>query len=132
MIISPMSALDELLERARHDVDKRLDALVPPADVEPRRLHEAIRWSLFGDAKRIRPAIVFAVGQTFGATADKLSNTAAAIEMIHTYSLIHDDLPEMDDDDHRRGRATCHIQFGEATAILAGDVLQSLAFKAIA
>ena len=127
-----MIALDELMKRTRRDVDKELDALVPAADVEPERLHQAIRWSLFGEGKRIRPLIVFAVGETFGTDPAKLSKTAAAIEMIHTYSLIHDDLPAMDDDDLRRGRATCHKKFDEATAILAGDVLQTIAFKAIA
>jgi farnesyl diphosphate synthase len=127
-----MSALDELIKRVHREVGETLDNVVPQADAEPRRLHEAIRWSLFGDAKRIRPAIVYAVGETFGTQPGQLSTVAAAIEMIHTYSLIHDDLPAMDDDDLRRGRATCHKQFDEATAILAGDVLQTLAFKAIA
>jgi geranylgeranyl pyrophosphate synthase len=127
-----MISLDELKQRVGVDIEKTLDRLVPAADVEPTRLHEAIRWSLFGEGKRIRPLIVFAVGTTFGADAARLSKTAAAIEMVHTYSLIHDDLPAMDDDDLRRGRATCHKQFDEATAILAGDVLQTLAFKAIA
>jgi geranylgeranyl pyrophosphate synthase len=106
--------------------------LVPSADVEPRRLHEAVRWSLFAGGKRVRPALCFAAGQVFGAELSQLSRTAAAIEMIHTYSLIHDDLPAMDDDDLRRGKPTCHKQFDEATAILAGDVLQTLAFAAVA
>ncbi len=127
-----MTAVDDFIAAARLDVDHMLDELVPDAATEPRRLHEAVRWSLFSGGKRIRPAIVFAVGETFGAQRSRLFAAAAAIEMIHTYSLIHDDLPAMDDDDLRRGRATCHKQFGEATAILAGDVLQALAFKAIA
>lgn len=113
-------------------VDESLDKLIPSADLEPKRLHEAIRWSLFAGGKRFRPALVFAVGRTFGATTDKLIRTAAAVEMIHTYSLIHDDLPSMDNDDLRRGRETCHKKFGEATAILAGDVLETLAFQAVA
>ena len=113
-------------------VDESLDKLIPSVETEPRRLHEAIRWSLFAGGKRFRPALVFAVGRTFGATTEKLLRTAAAIEMIHTYSLIHDDLPSMDNDDLRRGRETCHKKFGEATAILAGDVLETLAFAAIA
>ena len=91
-----------------------------------------MRWSLFGGGKHFRPALVFAVGRTFGASDEKLVRTAAAVEMIHTYSLIHDDLPSMDDDDLRRGRETCHKKFGEATAILAGDALQVLAFQVIA
>lgn len=127
-----MTELAEFLDTVRQRTDETLNAIVPKANVEPRRLHEAIRWSLFAGGKRIRPAIVFAVGQTFNAEVDDLSATAAAVEMIHTYSLVHDDLPAMDDDDLRRGKATCHKQFDEATAILAGDVLQTLAFKAIA
>ena len=113
-------------------VDEKLESLVPSAQTEPKKLHEAIRWSLFADGKRFRPALLLAVGETFGASENKLLQTAAAIEMIHTYSLVHDDLPAMDNDDLRRGRATCHKKFGEATAILAGDVLQTLAFQAIA
>lgn len=113
-------------------VDESLDKLIPAVDIEPKSLHEAIRWSLFAGGKRFRPALVFAVGRTFGAPVEKLLRTAAAVEMIHTYSLIHDDLPSMDNDDLRRGRETCHRKFGEATAILAGDVLETLAFQAIA
>lgn len=112
-------------------VDAKLDDLVPTADIEPTRLHRAIRHSLFAGGKRFRPAFVFAVGSVFGVPNEKLINVAAAIEMIHTYSLIHDDLPSMDDDDLRRGRETCHKKFGEATAILAGDALQNMAFQAI-
>ena len=113
-------------------VDEKLESLVPSAQTEPKKLHETIRWSLFADGKRFRPALLLAVGETFGASENNLLQTAAAIEMIHTYSLVHDDLPAMDNDDLRRGRATCHKKFGEATAILAGDVLQTLAFQAIA
>ena len=127
-----MAELAEFLDTVRRITDATLERCVPCSDIEPRRLHEAIRWSLFAGGKRIRPAILFAVGQTFNAAFDDLSATAAAVEMIHTYSLIHDDLPAMDDDDLRRGKATCHKQFDEATAILAGDVLQTLAFKTIA
>ncbi len=127
-----MTAIAEFMRQVNSDVDAVLDALVPKADAEPTRLHEAIRWSLFAGGKRIRPAIVFAAGETFGADAKSLLRTAAAIEMIHTFSLIHDDLPAMDDDDLRRGRETCHIKYGEATAILAGDALQTLAFKVLA
>lgn len=112
-------------------VDEKLGALVPNAQTEPAKLHEAVRWSLFAGGKRFRPALVLAVGKTFGANEKKLVSFAAAIEMMHTYSLIHDDLPAMDNDDLRRGRSTCHKKFGEATAILAGDVLQTLAFQAI-
>lgn len=113
-------------------VDEKLDKLVPDAQIEPAKLHAALRWSLFAGGKRFRPALVLAAGKTFGASEEKLLSFAAAIEMIHTYSLIHDDLPAMDDDRLRRGRATCHIKFDEATAILTGDVLQTLAFQTIA
>src|SRR5204862_5898702 len=88
--------------------------------------------SLFGGGKRFRPALLLAVGQTFAAAPGTLLASACALEMIHTYSLIHDDLPSMDNDDLRRGRPTCHIKFGEATAILAGDALQALAFQTLA
>lgn len=127
-----MQIFDEFLSEVREDVDRSLNQLIPHPEIEPVRLHEAIRWSVFAGGKRIRPAIVYAVGRSFGVEPRMLDTSAAAVEMIHTYSLIHDDLPAMDDDDLRRGRATCHKQFGEATAILAGDVLQTLAFKAIA
>ena len=113
-------------------VDKTLDSLIPKAETEPQKLHTAIRHSTFAGGKRFRPALVLAIGKVFGAANEKLLKTAAAAEMIHTYSLIHDDLPAMDDDDLRRGRPTCHKKFGEATAILAGDVLQTLGFQAIA
>ncbi len=127
-----MVPIEEFMQQVSAKVDAVLDELVPAADIEPTRLHEAIRWSLFGGAKRIRPTILYAVGETFGADSNLLSSTAAAIEMIHTFSLIHDDLPAMDDDALRRGRATCHKKFDEATAILAGDALQVMAFKVIA
>ncbi len=113
-------------------VDKKLDKILPSENDEPKRLHQAIRHSIFAGGKRFRPVLVFAVGRTFGADLEKLKSVAAAVEMIHTYSLIHDDLPAMDDDDLRRGRETCHIKFDEATAILAGDALQNMAFQTIA
>src|SRR4029079_18439272 len=91
-----------------------------------------IRWSIFAGGKRFRPALLLAVGETFGAPRNSLITTACALEMIHTYSLVHDDLPAMDDDDLRRGRPTCHVRFGEATAILAGDALLTMAFKTVA
>ena len=115
----------------RQRVESELDRLVPQASVEPTRLHEAIRWSLFGGGKRFRPLLMFAVAHTFGADLISVERSAAAVEMIHTFSLIHDDLPSMDNDDLRRGRETCHKKFGDAVAILAGDVLQTLSFKAL-
>jgi len=118
--------------RVRTLVESKLDELVPAEEAEPASVHAAIRWSLFAPAKRLRPVLVFAAGEAFGAGAESLIRTACAFELIHTYSLIHDDLPAMDDDDLRRGRPTCHVRFGEATAILAGDALQALAFQTIA
>jgi geranylgeranyl diphosphate synthase type II len=118
--------------RVRTHVEARLDELVPAATAAPASVHAAIRWSLFAPAKRFRPLLVFAVGEALGATPARLSRTACAFELIHTYSLVHDDLPAMDDDELRRGRPTCHVKFGEATAILAGDALQALAFQTIA
>jgi geranylgeranyl pyrophosphate synthase len=124
--------IDKLLSESRRLVEASLDELLPAADVSPQKVHEAIRWSVFAGGKRFRPALLLASGQTFGAPVEVLLNTACALEMIHTYSLIHDDLPSMDDDELRRGRPTCHVRYDEATAILAGDALQSLAFQAIA
>lgn len=116
---------------AREFVDAALDRVLPAESVPPAKVHAAIRWSVFAGGKRFRPILLLAVGETFGAAPELLSATACALEMIHTYSLIHDDLPSMDDDDLRRGRATCHVRFGEATAILAGDALQTQAFKIV-
>ncbi|HEV3468306.1 MAG TPA: farnesyl diphosphate synthase [Pyrinomonadaceae bacterium] len=119
--------------RVRALVEAELAALVPAEDDDPARaVHAALRWSLFAPAKRFRPVLVFAAGETFGASAGRLARTACAFEMVHTYSLVHDDLPAMDDDQLRRGRPTCHVKFGEATAVLAGDALQALAFQTIA
>lgn len=122
----------EFFASCRAPVHTELDRLIPRETDEPARVHAAIRWSVFAGGKRFRPALLLAVGQTFGANVDRLLGSACALEMIHTYSLIHDDLPSMDDDQLRRGRATCHVKFDEATAILAGDALQALAFQTIA
>jgi len=124
--------LEFLLARNRSLVEVELNALLPSNAISPERVNQAIRWSVFAGGKRFRPALVLATGQTFGASIEALLKTACAFEMIHTYSLIHDDLPSMDDDDLRRGRPTCHVRFDEATAILAGDALQTLAFQTIA
>ncbi len=132
-VVKP-SATDagEFFASCRTLIDAELDRLIPKESESPQRVHAAIRWSVFAGGKRFRPALLIAVGQTFGAPIDHLLRTAGAFEMIHTYSLIHDDLPSMDNDDLRRGRATCHIQFDEATAILGGDALQTFAFQTIA
>jgi len=124
--------LQEFFADVSRKTDDALDKLIPSEQTEPSRLYQAVRHSIFAGGKRFRPALVFAVGRVFDVPEEKLFRVASAIEMLHTYSLIHDDLPAMDDDDLRRGRPTCHKKFGEATAILAGDILQSLAFKIIA
>ena len=120
------------ITESRRLVEVELDNLLPASTAAPEKVHQAIRWSIFAGGKRFRPALLIATGQTFDARVEELIKTACAFEMIHTYSLIHDDLPSMDDDDLRRGRPTCHVRFGEAVAILAGDALQTLAFRAIA
>jgi geranylgeranyl diphosphate synthase type II len=125
------SGLPQFPGETRTLVDAELDRLLPAESVPPSKVHAAIRWSVFAGGKRFRPLLMLAAGETFGAPREQLLATACALEMIHTYSLIHDDLPSMDNDDLRRGRATCHVRFGEATAILAGDALQTLAFKTI-
>ena len=128
-----MQELGEFFEEVSTIVDAALEQIFAEERTSSsERLNEAIRWSIFAGGKRFRPALIFASGHTFGAEYGKLAKTAAAVEMVHTYSLIHDDLPAMDDDDIRRGRETCHRKFGEATAILAGDALQALAFEVIA
>jgi geranylgeranyl diphosphate synthase type II len=124
--------LDSLLAASRALVEVELNELLPSSAAAPEKIHQAIRWSVFAGGKRFRPALLLAVGQAFDAPFEALIGTACAFEMIHTYSLIHDDLPAMDNDDLRRGRPTCHVRFDEATAILAGDALQTLAFKTIA
>ncbi|CAB3786687.1 polyprenyl synthetase family protein [Pararobbsia alpina] len=108
-----------------------LDACLPPADLEPARLHDAMRYTTLGGGKRVRPLLVHAAGLLTGATPEALDAAAAGIEMIHVYSLVHDDMPAMDDDSMRRGKPTVHVQYDEATALLVGDALQSQAFIAL-
>lgn len=132
LLVQNTLELDSLLASSRALVEVELNSLLPPSGAAPEKVHQAIRWSVFAGGKRFRPVLLLATGQAFGAPIERLIRTACAFEMIHTYSLIHDDLPAMDDDDLRRGRPTCHIRFDEATAILAGDALQTLAFQTIA
>ena len=120
------------LARRAAEVNEWLDRLLPSEETPPEQLHRAMRYSLLAGGKRLRPALVLASGEAMGATTEDLMPAACAIEMIHTYSLIHDDLPAMDNDDLRRGRPTCHKAFGEAVAILAGDALLTLAFRVLA
>jgi len=120
-----------LAERGRL-VDAELERAVPRADEPPVRLHAAMRHLLFPGGKRLRPALAFAGAEAVGAPPERALPMAAAVELVHTYSLVHDDLPCMDDDDWRRGRPSVHVAFGEATAVLAGDALLALAFERLA
>ncbi len=106
-----------------------LRGLLPQADVAPQRLHEAMRYAVLDGGKRVRPLLAFAAGELAGAEQARVDVAAAAVELIHAYSLVHDDMPCMDDDVLRRGKPTCHVQYDEATALLVGDALQSLAFQ---
>ncbi len=120
------------LAALRPEVEATLDRLLPPAASAPARLHEAMRYSTLAPGKRIRPALTVLAGEALGAAREALLPAGAALELIHTYSLIHDDLPALDDDDLRRGRPTAHRQFDEATAILAGDALLTLGLTLLA
>jgi geranylgeranyl diphosphate synthase, type II len=122
----------ESLEERRRVVETALDQALPPESAWPATLHRAVRYSLFAGGKRIRPILVLASGEAVGGEREALLPLACAVEMIHTYSLIHDDLPAMDNDDLRRGKPTSHKVFGEAVAILAGDALLTRAFHLMA
>ena len=118
----------EFLKNTQLRVQQCLESMLPAKTLTPQRLHAAMRYSALTPGKRIRPALVYATGEMLHVKLDVLDIPAVAIELIHAYSLIHDDLPCMDDDDLRRGIPTCHVKFDEATAVLAGDALQTLAF----
>ncbi|MEP6883629.1 MAG: farnesyl diphosphate synthase [Gammaproteobacteria bacterium] len=120
------------LEGWRTRMESALAARLPESTAVPARLHGAMRYSVLGGGKRIRPALLFATARALGLSEDEVEAAACAIELVHVYSLVHDDLPAMDDDDLRRGRPTCHKAYDEATALLAGDALQSLAFQLLA
>ena len=120
------------LDTWRLRMEEALASRLPPADLVPARLHEAMRYSVLGGGKRIRPALMFATARAVGLDEDVVEAAACAIELVHVYSLVHDDLPAMDNDDLRRGRPTCHKAFDEATALLVGDSLQPLAFQLLA
>lgn len=130
--ISKPHIFQSRLDKYQKRINAALDKYLPSDDPPEHNLAEAIRYSVVGGGKRIRPAMVYATGEAMGVSTDLLDIPACAVEMIHAYSLIHDDLPAMDDDDLRRGRATCHKAFDEATAILAGDALQALAYEILA
>jgi geranylgeranyl diphosphate synthase, type II len=124
--------LKAYLETRRATVDTALDRVLPPETAPPTNIHRAMRYSVLAPGKRLRPILVIAGAEAVGGRADAVLDTACALELIHAYSLIHDDLPAMDDDDYRRGRLTNHKVFGEAMAILAGDALLTLAFRLVA
>ncbi|HEY6241453.1 MAG TPA: farnesyl diphosphate synthase [Burkholderiales bacterium] len=113
-------------------VEAALERFLPPASIAPQRLHDAMRYAVLGGGKRTRPLLTFAAGELAGADPARLDVAACAVECVHAYSLVHDDLPCMDDDVLRRGKPTCHVEFDEATALLVGDSLQALAFQLIA
>jgi len=123
------SRLEQFLEEGSRRVDAALDRLLPPVDVEPKTLHEAIRYSVFAGGKRFRPLLVLASAEACRLDPDSVLPVACAVEAVHTYSLIHDDLPSMDNSDWRRGQPTCHVRYGEAIAVLAGDALHDMAFE---
>ncbi len=126
------NALKEFLINSQERVEKALELRLPANTILPKRLHDAMRYSTLDGGKRMRPMLTYSAGKALGIVPDVLDGPACAVEMIHVYSLIHDDLPAMDDDDLRRGKATSHIAYDEATAILAGDALQALAFQTLA
>lgn len=120
------------MRRAQEQTESALGRFLPSAKAIPYRLHQAMRYATLNGGKRIRPLLVFAAGDLTGAPTHRLETVACAVEMIHSYSLVHDDLPCMDDDVLRRGRPTCHVEYDQATALLVGDSLQSLAFELLA
>src|ERR1700745_3562727 len=125
--------LRDTLEEGRVAADRALERLLPAETQHPTSIHKAMRHSVFAGGKRLRPILSREAGRMVeGRLPDGIDDLGAALEMLHTYSLIHDDLPALDNDDLRRGRPTCHVAFGEATAILAGDALQTQAYEVLA
>ena len=126
------SSFTDWMAATQGRTETALSRLLPARDSIPQRLHDAMRYATLGGGKRVRPLLVFAAGELSDAPAERLAIAACAVELIHVYSLVHDDLPCMDNDVLRRGRPTCHIEFDEATALLVGDSLQTLAFELLA
>jgi farnesyl diphosphate synthase len=124
-----LDTFDEWARSVRARVEAALSRFLPSGETPPDRLHRAMRYAALGVGKRVRPLLAFAAGEVSGAPSERLETVACAVEMIHIYSLVHDDLPCMDDDALRHGRPACHVEFGEAFALLVGDALQSLAFE---
>jgi farnesyl diphosphate synthase len=123
--------LETFLADCQARAEATLERILPGGEQPPTQLHQAMRYAVLGSGKRVRPTLTYAAAAALEIDKDRVDNAAAAVELIHAYSLIHDDLPAMDDDDLRRGRPSCHKAFDEATAILAGDALQTLAFAAL-
>ena len=126
------NALKEYLSFCQNRVEQALEQRLPGENILPQKLHQAMRYCVLDGGKRMRPMLTYCTGKTLGIAPETLDGPACAVEFIHVYSLIHDDLPAMDDDDLRRGKPTCHVAFDEATAILTGDALQALAFEILA
>ncbi len=130
--MSDAATLDAFLADGAARIDVYLDDVLPRASESPESLHEGMRYAVFSGGKRLRPVLVFAAAHAVGLRADRALPVAASVELVHTYSLVHDDLPAMDDDDLRRGRPTVHVKYGEANAILVGDALLAAAFGVLA
>ncbi len=126
------AGFDDWMKTVQVQVEQQLSGFLPAADLVPHKLHEAMRYTTLGGGKRVRPLLVYAAGALFGAPAEALARASAAVEMIHVYSLVHDDMPCMDDDELRRGKPTVHVAYDEATALLVGDALQAQAFNVLA
>ena len=126
------NALKDYLATSQHRVERALEMRLPESSHHPQKLHEAMRYTALGGGKRTRPLLTYCTGKALQVAPEALDGPACAVEFIHVYSLIHDDLPAMDDDDLRRGKPTCHVAYDEATAILTGDALQALAFQVLA
>jgi len=127
-----MSEFAAWMQGCQARMENVLSEWLPTASIAPQRLHEAMRYAVLGGGKRVRPLLAFAAGEVAGADVERVQHAAAAVELIHAYSLVHDDMPAMDDDALRRGKPTVHVEFDEATALLVGDALQSLAFDILA
>ena len=132
MMENCLKTIDEVLSQYTNRVNQHLSSWLPKESDSPTTLHQAMRYSVLGGGKRIRPVLLYATGAAIGTELTKLDAAACAVELMHSYSLIHDDLPAMDNDELRRGLPTCHKAFDEATAILAGDAIQALAFAILA
>jgi len=128
----PMTDFSAWTQACQARIERVLADWLPSAQIAPQRLHEAMRYAVLGGGKRVRPLLAFAAGEVTGARIEQVQHAAAAVELIHAYSLVHDDMPAMDNDALRRGKPTVHVEFDEATALLVGDALQSLAFDILA